>query len=319
MPPHPSGPMARLSSSELKFLAMLAGAGISTTGRVFWVKAADDADYDEFSALVPKGRLYNDIQLALDACRSWTNDYVMICPQDAAAGWALTTTLSMIKPMVHLIGIGRQPLITSTVGAAVIDASTAAVGIEIANLEITGLGAANTAGLGTAGSKSLIRDCRITAATGGAAALFDCTFAGDRVEFHRCTFGQRTAHAAEFCLDTTSLATNAQIIDCFFSHFAGAVGDAFINFHNSNGLPMFIKNCMGVNANLAVNVMTAAIKTTASNLFHAHNCGWVGAGKVGTTGKGNTTPGAVGNAVLAANVFDPSLAIDVAATVAVDT
>lgn len=319
MPPFPSGPIARLSSSEMKYLALLAGSGICTTGRVYWVKAADDADYQEFRAQVPKGRLFNDIQSALDACRDFTNDYVMVCPQDAVTGWVLTAALDITKDMTHLIGVGSRPLITST-STKVLTVNNSATSCEIANLELTGLGATNTQALGTGtGARHVIRDCLLTASTGGAAALFDATFGGEMIRILRCTFGTRSAHAAEFCLDTTSVAGQMEIIDCVFNHFAGAVGDAFMNFHNSNGGPHVVKNCTGVNFNVAVNVMTVAIKTSANNLFHAHNCGWVGAGKCGTTGDGNVTPGGVGNAVTSAEAFDPSLAIDAAETVAVDT
>lgn len=315
----PSGPMARLSSSELKYLAMLAGARISTTGRVYWVKAADDADYAEFSSLVPKGRLFNDINLALAACRDFTNDYVMVCPQDAATGWALTTALSMTKDTTHLIGVGDKVVITNT-ATSVLAIANAASRCEVANLHLEGIGASNTVAITTGtGYGHVIRDCRIFATADGAAALYDASLVGEAVELLRCRLGSRAAHTGASNVNIAAGGHNVHIADCRFFHFAGAVGDEFVDINASAVAPIIIDNCIGVNQNLGSTVMTAAVTTTLANGVLIRDCAWMGAGYAVATGKGSMVPAATGNAVLAANVYNPNLAVDGVATLAADT
>lgn len=320
MPPLPSGPMARLTSSELKYLAMLAGARICTTGRVYWVKAADDADYPEFSKLVPKGRLFNDINLALAACRDFTNDYVMVCQQDAATGWALTAALTLAKDTTHLIGVGSKVTITGTAASVLSGVVNAPSRCEIANLHLEGIGASNTYAVTLgAGYGNLVRDCRLFSTAAGAAALADVKVDGEATEIRRCRLGSRAAHNAASNIDVGSGGHNLEVHDCGFYHFAGAVGDEFINMHASAVAPHIIDNCIGVNQNLGATVMTAAVTTTLANGVLLRNCAWVGAGYGAATGKGWVVPGATGNAVTSANSYDPGLGIDSAFTAAADT
>lgn len=81
-------------------------AGILTTGDVFWVKDADDADYLEFADRVGQNYIYTDIQSAIDKCTDDQNDYVMICPKTGGSAYDLTTGLNLNKDKVHLIGVG---------------------------------------------------------------------------------------------------------------------------------------------------------------------------------------------------------------------
>ena len=319
MPPKASGPMARLSSSELKYLAMLAGVGISTTGRVYWVKAADDADYAEFSALVPKGRLFNDINLALAACRDFTNDYVIVCPQDAATGWVLTAALSMTKDTTHLIGVGSKVVITNT-ATSVLTIADGASRCEVANLHLEGIGNTCQLGLNTGtGAGHLIRDCRIFATAAGTGALADISVGGQDIEVRNCVLGTRTTHAAASNAAVAATGHHAIFTECKFLHAAAAAGDEFVAITTGADAPIIFDRCFGLNQNVAGQVMTVAITSPDANGIVAIDCAWVGATTCAATGKGLVSPAASGNDVLAATVYDPALSVNAVSPIAAAT
>lgn len=138
-------------------LSEIRNAGIVTNGSVFWVKATADSDYTTFQDAVGAANIRNTAQAGIDQVRSDTNDYVIVCPQDANAVYALGTAIDVNEDRVHLIGAGYtkasmgysltfQGYVVATVNDTNLMDVTGA-GCELAGFRL--LGTSGTAATGT--------------------------------------------------------------------------------------------------------------------------------------------------------------------------
>ncbi len=222
-------------------LSEIQNAGIVTTGSVFFVKAVADADYSTVQAAVGPANMFNDIQTAINKCRNYANDYVLVCPQASNGTWSNTTNVGSAiivnKSGMHLLAVGygnptyNQNVSIGGLGTGV-GVDTSVVKVVAADVEIAGFNIVGTSGttangtintgivwLGTAASgtahQTWIHDCIIEnaqASGGGANGTADCVQTAGTVN------GVRFDNVA------------------FVSRTTGAKG---VNFGNGNGRPEF--------------------------------------------------------------------------------
>jgi hypothetical protein len=336
---------------DILTVGKLAGAGMLGVGNVFLVHDSTDVPVRDIKKLFDKTSRFTDIQTALDACRAGANDYVFLQPKDdgygdetpgSYTGWAQTANIDLDKSHTHLVGLGsgrHKPLITFSTAKSIRvgpDNTLAApvYGIELANLYVRASGTSHVTTL-IIGAAALgyvydtfLRDVEIDnfATT---AATAEVTDYGARTKFVDSILGGLAAgtpaHPDDNYLQVVPTAPANRIggrlqdthfIRCLFQHFAAAAGDQFVTLGADSAATMF-RDCMFYNYNFGVADMTLGI--VSAGYCFAHNCGMVGATGFGTTGKVLVTPGGVGLNVLAADVFNPSLAIDGAEPVAADT
>lgn len=316
----------------------IAGSGLLTTGRIFYVKEPSDVDIAEFRENIPATERFSTIQLALAACRAGTNDYVLLCPVDDGGAWAQTENIDLDKNYVHLVGVGTGPglprITFSTAKSVRIGPSNTVNnvirGIEISNLEISASGTSNIScvDIGTSDNgytlDTYFNNCRIfTSAT--TAAIAEIRSYGMRNRFQSCIIGtHKVAHADDNYIQiaptapiTGAMDRDDVFLDCEFRHFAAAVGDQFCTMVSLVAQMAKFRRCLFIN-NSTTQIMTAGI--VSSGVVVLDHCGFVGASiAVDTTAKGWIIPLGQGNSVLAADVYNPMLAGDGIEPVGVDT
>lgn len=97
-------------------ISEIKNAGVLTSGNVYWVKDPSDADYVEFKDSVGTENLFDDIQSAINKCKSDENDYIFVCPKKDGSAWTLTTGIDLDEDRVHLISLGYNPTLAGTAG-----------------------------------------------------------------------------------------------------------------------------------------------------------------------------------------------------------
>lgn len=310
---------------EAVTIGKLAGAGLLSTGRIYYVKHTSDADRPEFVSTIPGSRRFITIQAALAVCRSGAHDYVLLCPQDDNAAWAQTADIDILGRDIHLVGVSsgpNRPLITFSTAKS-IDIGNGAVtgdrtrGIELGNLKVTASGATSIHCIDVGDSSKFtydtwIHDCLIST-TATSAAKAEIKDFGSDLLVERCTIGQYGTHPDDNYLQGAG-AIGGEFRDCLFMHDAAGAGDQFATIV-STSLPCVFRGCIFVNKGTA----TMTVGIASAGLAVMHNCGMTKATAMATTSQSLITPSGMGLSVTAADVFNPGLAIDGAEPVASDT
>ena len=315
----------RLDMKESTTIGKLAGAGILSTGRIFYVKHTSDTDRPDFIGDVAGTRRFVTIQEGIAACRSGSNDYVLLCPQDDSGAWAQTVDIDILGRDIHLVGVsatGNRPLITFSTAKS-IDIGNGALtgartrGIELGNLKVTSSGTSTIHCVDVGDSSGFtfdtwIHDCLIVQ-SGTTAAIAEIKDFGSDLLVERCTIGAYATHPDDNYLQGAGV-IGGEFRDCLFLHDAAGAGDQFATVV-STSLPCLFKNCVFVNKGTA----TMTVGIASAGLAVLHNCGMTKATAMATTSQSLITPGGMGITVADADVFNPGLAIDGAEPVAADT
>lgn len=317
----------RIAQAETTLLGKIAGVGMLSTGRVFWVLPEGTYPY-EGSQDIPAGHLFTTIQAAIAACRNGANDYVMVGP--AASGYTLTADLAIdAKNFVHLVGLSvgrmRPRIIFATDVNVLIGATTTAqAGTEIANLDITTSGTTNKQCLENGASSknpagTWIHDCWL-ACRATTAAFAEISDFGADLLVQRCVLGARTTgtHAGNANYLGLTGVKRPIFEDCLFLHAAAAAGDRFATLPATPDYAFF-RRCMFVNEKAGTTDMTVGIVGTTARTAFMDNCSFFGV--TGAGGATNTyfAPTGMGLNVALSDVFNPALAVQGNETGAADT
>ncbi len=326
MPATASSQAGRVAAMlETQQLGKLMGAGLLTVGEVFYaMPASETLAYNRIVADVAAARRFVTIQAAINAAQADRNDYVMV----GQSTYTLAADVTVNKARLHLIGlatVGRLPLLSCTADFNLVVTKE---GVELAGIDIAGSGTTNKYCLeinvsALAIGAMVVRDCTIRSGATSAGIcevrLVDFT-AIPRVLFKNCILGQAgTAHPDNVVLQEAGAGGATALLifeDCQFHHKAAAAGDQFVTLVTASGQCFFRRCLFNNNSSTA---MTLGVVSIDARQAMFDNCAAFGCTGLVTTSKGLVAPGGIGNAVTAANVFNPALAVDGAATVAVDT
>ena len=260
-------------------LSEIRNAGIVTNGSVFWTKAVADSDYTTFQDQVGAANVRNTAQASIDQVRSDTNDYVIVCPQDANAVYALGTAIDVNEDRVHLIGAGYTKAaqgyaitFRGYVSATATDTNLMDVtgaGCELAGFRLLGTAGTSATGtinagflrIGTAASGTAhatnVHDVVVentqAAAAGGTPILvnFDGDVAGGivGVRFDGCWIGN-WSWAPTYCVETgagTAGPTRTTFKNTTFVMDAQATTDRFVNWGTGVTEHTIFENCRFIN------------------------------------------------------------------------
>jgi hypothetical protein len=323
-------------------LSEIRNAGIVTSGRVLWVKATGDADYNTVKDAVGADVMFNDVNSAIGRTRNDKNDYVLVTPSDNNAVYTLGSSVDLNKSRMHLIGVGynRNPLnyavtlrgFATTAGGTPIDSEYINVtggGVEVAGIRM--LGTVGTSAGGTVTNGMLLVG---TGSTGTAHDLWvhDSTF-----EFTSASLGTPsvvntpgTVHGARFdncwfgnVAAGLESAGNSGVVnlghggkrwefrDSKFVYNPGSVAtDAFVTAGTGAKEYTIFKNCDFFS--LGTGLITSAVRgsITVNNPVYMRDNGYVGVAQAGTDPSVFKTPVASGTS---AAIRDYGLSIGTAA------
>lgn len=326
-------------------LSEIRNAGIVTSGKVLWVKATSDSDYNTVKDSVGADAMFNDANTAIGRTRNDKNDYVLVTPSDSNAVYTLGSSIDLNKARMHLIGVGynRNPLnyavtfrgFATTAGGTPIDSEYINVtggGVEIAGIRV--LGTVGTSSGGTVTNGMLLVG---TGATGTAHDLYvhDSTF-----EFTAASLGTPSAvntpgtvHGARFdncwfgnVAAGAESAGNSGVVnlgnggkrwefrDSRFVYNPGSVAtDAFVTAGTGAKEYTIFKNCDFFS--LGTGLITSAVRgsITVQNPVYMRDNGYVGVTQAGTDPSVFKTPAQGGTRAVA---YDEGLAIGTAMLVA---
>lgn len=326
MPATASSQAGRVAAMlETQQLGKIMGAGLLTVGEVFFVMPASETlAYQRIVTDVPPARRFRTIQAAIDAAEDDRNDYVMV----GQSVYTLTADITVNVPRLHLIGLGGGGQRPFLVMASDFNVVVTQDGVELGGLRMSGTGVTNkycleinAAGVGS--GEILIRDCVIhmTATTAAICEVRIVDTGGLGIlRFKDCILGQAgAAHPDNVVLQEAaagSVLEQTIFEDCVFHHVAAAAGDQFVTLVTASG-QCFFRRCL-FNNNSAT-AMTLGVVAIDDRQAMFDNCTAFGVTGLATGSKSLVAPGGIGNAVLAANVYNPALGVDGAATIAVDT
>lgn len=323
-------------------LSEIRNAGIVTSGRVLWVKATSDADYNTVKDSVGADVMFNDANSAIGRTRNDKNDYVLVTPSDANAVYTLGSSIDLNKARVHLIGVGynRNPLnyavtfrgFATAAGGTPVDTEYVNVtggGVEIAGIRV--LGTSGTSAGGTVSNGLLF------VGTGSTGTAHDLYVHDSTLEFTQATLGTPgvintpgTVHGARFdnvwmgnVQAGAESAGNAGVVrlgdggkrwvfqNSTFVYNAGSVAtDAFITSGTGAKEYTLFKNCDFLH--LGTGLITSAVRgsVTLLNPIYMRDNGYVGVTQAGTDPTVYKTPVASGTA---ASVRDYGISVGTAA------
>jgi ABC-type tungstate transport system permease subunit len=325
-------------------LTEIRNAGLVTSGRVLWVKATTDADYNTVKDAVGASFMFNNIQKAVDACRSDKNDYILVAPKDGGTAFrpnedVAGTALLLNKARVHLLSLGfnRTPYGYETTlqghgTTSAYDTSLVKVlapGVEIGGFRI--LGTAGTTANGTtntyllAGTASTgtahnlwVHDCAIEtnlAASGGAngtptmVSMTNDT-GPDGIRFDNCLIGNTAAGPVKW-LSLNNIGKHHNFNDNTFVGFTGNSADIFISPGTGATNYALFKRNVFINQDSATAVASLFVgSTTVKNPVLMVDCQYVNFTQAGTDPTIFKTPVASGTA---ASVRDYGIAVGTAA------
>lgn len=309
-------------------LSEIRNAGIVTSGRVLWVKAVADADYNTVKDSVGADVMFNDANSAIARTRNDKNDYVLVTPSDANAVYTLGSSIDLNKARVHMVGVGynRNPLnyavtfrgFATTSGGTPIDSELINVtggGVEIAGIRV--LGTSGTSAGGTLSNGMLFIG---TGSTGTAHDLYvhDSTF-----EMTPASLGTPaivntpgTVHGARFenvwlgnVAAGAESAGNAGVValgaggkrwvfqnSTFMLNSGSVATDAFITAGSGAKEYTMFKNCDFLS--IGTGLITSAVRgtITVGNPVYMRDNGYVGVAQAGTDPSVFKTPVASGTA-----------------------
>ena len=325
-------------------LSEVYGAGLITSGSVFYVKNSTDSDYTTFKDRVGADVVFNDIQSAINKCKSDRNDYVFVCPKEDGSVWALGTALDVNKDRVHLISMGYtkarggysnvlQGYVSATgVDTSIVDVTGA--GCEIAGFHIKGtcgtaaLGTISggllrlgTASTGTAHS-TWVHDCKIESTSAisqseDIVTISSTVAAGvDGNRFDDCWIGNAGADpiSAAKVNGGTSGPINTEFHNCQFVVNSGSTTDAIVTMGTGATKWTLFNQCDFVNldqTNKPASALTGAVK--ADNMVLLRYCTGVNVTDFGTDTEVMVAPAESGTIQKA---YNPGLAIGSALVVA---
>ena len=320
-------------------LSEIRNAGIVTNGSVFWVKATADSDYTTFQDQVGAANIRNTPQAGIDQVRSDTNDYVIVCPQDAGAVYALGTAIDVNEDRVHLISAGYTKAsqgysntFRGFVSADGIDTNLMDVtgaGCELAGFRLFGTSGTAAGGtisggflrLGTAASgtahQTYVHDVVVennqAAAAGGTTDLV--VFAGDVAtgivgcRFDDCWVGNWSwMPAACVRFGGTAGPARTEFRNTTFVVDAQATTDSFITLGTGQTEYTFFKDCAFLNVEAGTapaSAITGAV--LVDNPVLARNCHGFNITAIGTDTEFLATPIQSGTA--GAGMRNPGIAI----------
>lgn len=320
-------------NAQMVSVGQLAGAGLLTTGDVFFCKDASDNDLLPFRLKLPPGNFFTSIEDALAKVTTGANDYIMIAPLEDNAAWTFASGLSIDDRFVHLVGVGRgfgQPRLsfTGTAGLKIGTASTSSnqtIAIEIGYLKIDCTGTTAIYPL-TIGNVSDPQECKdVWLHHGGVFNLACTSYKPDILDYGNDLLVEDsylgtglTAQAGHTDVYQQGTGCGAATFkDTVFYTLAAVVGDQFATIV-TGAKPVIFRRCMFMN-DKTTQAMTEGINAADSDQVFFDNCTMFGATIACTASKGQFAPAATGNAVAAADLYNPMLAVDAAKTVAADT
>lgn len=321
-------------------LSEIRNAGIVTNGSVFWVKAVADSDYTTFQDTVGAANIRNTAQGGIDQVRSDLNDYVIVCPQDANAVYALGTAIDVNEDRVHLIAAGHtrasqgySVTFRGYVSATATDTSLMDVtgaGCELAGFKLLGTAGTSATGtisagflrLGTASTgtahQTHVHDVVVentqAAAAGGTSVLvsFDGDVAGGIVgcRFDDCWIGN-FSWAPTYCVETgagTAGPTRTVFNNTTFVIDAQATTDRFVNWGTGATEHTIFENCRFINVEAGTAPASAiAGALLVDNPVLAIDCKIFNTTNLGTDTELLTTPNQAGTA--AAGIHNPNIGL----------
>ena len=307
-------------------LSEIRNAGIVTNGSVFWTKAVADSDYTTFQDQVGAANVRNTAQASIDQVRSDTNDYVIVCPQDANAVYALGTAIDVNEDRVHLIGAGytkasmgyaltfRGYVVADVNDTNLMDVTGA--GCELAGFRLLGTSGTAATGtinagflrLGTAASGTAhmtnVHDVVIentqAAAAGGTTDLV--TVQGDvgggivGCRFDDCWIGD-WAWAPAACVRETGTAgpTRTQFRNTDFVIDAQATTDSFVTIGTGVTEYHKFKDCNFINVTAGTLVASAIVGAVlVDNPVLLDNCRYLNVTQAGTDTEAYKSPASSG-------------------------
>lgn len=323
-------------------ISEIRNAGIVTSGKVVWVKATADADYNTVKDAVGASFMFNDPQTAMASLRNDKNDYLMITPLDNNGVYTLGSSFDVTKSRSHVIGVGynRNPLnyavtmrgFATTAGGTPVDSEYINVtggGVEIAGIRVLGTAGTSAGGTVTNGILSVgtgatgtahdlwVHDATLELTQASLAAVANVTSPGTvhGARFDNVWFGNVQA-GAESAGNAGVIALGAggkrwSFRESTLVYNAGSVAtDRFITSGTGAVEYTMFKNCDFLS--IGTGLITSAVRgsITVGNPMYMRDCGYIGVAQAGTDPSVFKTPVASGTS---AAVRDYGLSIGTAA------
>ena len=317
-------------------LSEIRNVGITTSGSVFFVKATGDADYITVEDAVGADAMRNTVQGGIDRVRSDANDYVLVCPQDANAVYALGTSIDVNEDRVHLISLGytkaaqgysntfRGYVIADGADTSLMDVTGA--GCELAGFRLLGTNGTISAGLlriGTASTGTahqtwvhdVVVESNAAAAGNGTSDLV--TFQGDvgvgivGCRFDDCWIGNWSwAPAAAVRMTGTAGPARTEFHNTTFVVDAQATTDSIVTIGTGQTEYTIFENCRFLNVEAGTapaSAITGAV--LVDNPVLLRNCSYLNVTQGGTDTEVYKSPASSGTQ---AAVFDYGISIGTA-------
>lgn len=338
----PKDPFRNFNTYKIDPLTEIRNAGIVTSGEVFWVSSASDANHTTRRNDLGRAVVKETVQQAVAAAQDDRNDYIMVIPTDGGTARDLGTAIDINKDRVHVLGVGYKPApmayngltFRGYVAASGIDTELVFVtgaGVELGGLKFLGTSGTHANGtitshlrIGTAASGTphdlWVHDVHVestqAAADNGTADIVlitgDVASGISGVRFERCWLGN-WAWAPEAVVKTAGTAgpTRIEFHDTTFVIDAQATTDDFVVLGTGQTEYAVFKNCDFINVEAGTapaSALTGAV--LVDNPVLMRNCSYINVTQAGTDTEVFKAPAYSGTA---AAITDVGIAIGTAA------